>query len=313
MLQPFAKPLCTNDAYVDGKWIHTNESIANTEIARLRHEFVACKDHSRGCLWRNDAAAARTVSSLSYKWEPRGCRLNPITPIALPAWLRARDMRLIFVGDSTTTDFADGLTRCGGVFDSGMKDTVHIVRSDLLGVRKLQQNDKLSVEEALVSARKFWSNLDGIRIKQTDTIVLNAGAHWHGQKSSEEVQKLFARVAQVLWELQPRAVVFRTIVMGHNGCENFQRPFERITAKLRANLTSRYNWKDFDWLNTAIKRGFSEVWPPSRFHVLNTSMFSFRGDGHHDPPKDCLHYCVPGAADKTWGDLLTHHLREKFE
>lgn len=121
-------------------------------------------------------------------------------------------------------------------------------------------------------------------------------------------------VAQALWRIQPRAIIFRTTVMGHKDCERFETPFETLSREQRLELASLYNWANFSALNEHIIAAFREIWPSSRFFVLDVSPFELRGDGHADPRGawrghvDCLHYCVPSAATEWWSRLLVHVL-----
>ena len=251
--------------------------------------------------WRAPSSAgahAHAVEAMAWRWSPAGCRLAALSLEELPAWLAARHTRLVFGGTSLTTDWAEGLW-C--TYPSLGQTHLVAHRMNDAGVAK----ETAGSENAQATARERWRKY----LEHNDTLVIDAGAHWYG--TLERAHAAHLVLARALWELQPRAIIFRTTVQGHKGCARFTRPFTSLSAEQKAELASEYNWQSFGALNDVIIGAFSEVWPASRFHVLNISMFEFRGDGHAVPtlPRpDCLHYCSPGAASEWWGRLLAHVL-----
>lgn len=272
-------------------------------------------NHPRRCISRNEQEMARVADSLAWTWAPHGCRLYhnstdaPDTLADLPALLLKRGTRLRFFGDSINDDWALGM-RCSAS-DLRSSELVHSTRFDNLGVlKKSGHRVRFDANNSLDAIEDRWRSklASSGGLLASDTMVLDAGAHWTG--TAEDAFKAYRLVAQALWRLQPRTVIYRTTVMGHNRCENFTQPFARaiLTPALRKELSRLYNWNNFTALNEAIAAAFREVWPPGRFHVVNVSMFELRGDGHASPPHDCLHYCVPSAATEWWGRLLVHVL-----
>jgi hypothetical protein len=112
--------------------------------------------------------------------------------------------------------------------------------------------------------------------------------------------------------MKPAAVIFRTTVMGHQGCTDMFSPLDGTKLVQNKRMSSKYyNWASFSESNAAMIKAFEDVWPSERFRVLDVSMFEQRGDGHngHLPEggTDCLHYCVPGP-QLVWNQLLLHVL-----
>ena len=311
----------------------TEKGRAQIQLLRDQHERL--KDGNRACLWRNDSEAARVVASMNWDWKPAVCKLGDLSFENLPTWLKSRGAKLRFYGDSLNNDMALQLISRGGFLhnssvpvDMALHDSSFLVnsyRKDHLGA--LAAASLIEVQEKSKGGMEsFLDELDlpdvpwaDENISSADILVLNAGAHW--SKSVEHTRVAFTKVARELWELpqhkQPRAVIFRTTVMGHDKCAEFLNPLqaEEVAENKRASK-HQYNWRSFSASNAAIIQAFKDVWPAERFRALDISMFEQRGDGHNAPHNgkqgvglDCLHYCVPGPS-MVWNQLLLHVLSQ---
>eukprot|EP00041_Stephanoeca_diplocostata_P018289 m.381908 g.381908 ORF g.381908 m.381908 type:complete len:474 (-) comp20970_c1_seq19:2037-3458(-) len=246
-------------------------SIAATDaglrrVQHLKKAFAACSDHPRACLIKHNATgAARVVQSMNWRWRPTTCALTDMSFEALPAWLKARSANLWFVGDSLNADMGEQLS-CylkHTAAPAEIQKRIRVVRMDRLGASPAHRE-------------KPWGALG---ITPSDIVVLNAGAHWYGDVKNS--QAAFQNVSKIILnDVNPRAVLFRTTVMGHHRCEAFLHPFATLRSTERDTLASKYNWRTFDDLNRKIADAFLATWPPEKFRVLDVSMFELRGDGH---------------------------------
>merc|ERR1712187_475929 len=85
------------------------------------------------------------------------------------------------------------------------------------------------------STERSWESLG---IKPQDILVVNAGSHWWG--SVQDASGAFLNQSKRLLTLGPRAVVFRTTVMGHRNCNEFVVPFKELSKEEKAKLSSKY-------------------------------------------------------------------------
>jgi len=276
------------------------------ELEKMQSQYAHCKTHQRACLWSE--SGARDLASMNWAWRPTGCKLSPLSFESLPAWLLRRKARLLFYGDSLNDDMAKGLM-C-----RLQQEDEHLIRSwrkDNLGSVESRSGFGLANGVHFVSqdlSALAWAGED---ITSNDILVLNAGAHWWSPV--EKAHRAFLSVAKQLWELpaKPKAVIFRTTVMGHHGCESHFYPIQDMAAQneVAQQSSDMYNWANFTGLNAAIIEAFRLVWPPDKFFVLDVSMFENRADGHavhaENGESDCLHYCMPGAP-MVWNELLMH-------
>ena len=124
-----------------------------------------------------------------------------------------------------------------------------------------------------------------------------AGAHW--TKTPEQAGKIFKLIARAIKTVLPTSVVvFRSNVMGHNGCHKFSKPSAVAQG-------TQYNWRDFGAYNSAVIEAF-EAEGVANFFMMDLSMYEQRGDGHVTYG-DCLHYCTPGPPD-LWNQQILFHI-----
>lgn len=245
-------------------------------------------------------AEQRVADSMAWKWQPTGCQLHAFDADHLNNVLDGK-RHIHFVGDSLNDDMAASLKALG-------IKTVTAVRMDYLG----QDPEGSSSPEGIYESWKdILDNQLKYDSKRGDIIVFNVGAHWN--KPADKTALLMKQIAQEVSKLVPGNIIFRTTVMGHDGCENFRGPLDHLKADQREGFANKYNWMTFDETNQAVITAFSESMG-DRFHVLDVSMFEMRPDGHVQGKEgktgnDCLHYCVPGPID-TWNHLLYHQLLE---
>ena len=124
-----------------------------------------------------------------------------------------------------------------------------------------------------------------------------AGAHW--TKTPEQAGKIFKLIARAIKTVLPTSVVvFRSNVMGHDGCHKFSKPSAVAQG-------TQYNWRDFGAYNSAVIEAF-EAEGVANFFMMDLSMYEQRGDGHVTYG-DCLHYCTPGPPD-LWNQQILFHI-----
>jgi len=105
--------------------------------------------------------------------------------------------------------------------------------------------------------------------------------------------------------------VYRTSVPGHGNCtESTTVPLANASEFARLHVP-RYQWHLVDGFNNYTKQTFSHLRNykgKNNWMVLDVNpMTILRPDGHLEPPRDCLHYKLPGPNDY-WNHLLYSNL-----
>lgn len=141
-------------------------------------------------------------------------------------------------------------------------------------------------------------------VLQCRILMLSTSPHW--EKNSQG--KYHAMVQNVLSFLQRSfhgiKVFVRSSIPGHPNCEKAQGPYLEHSYR---HEETWYNWDEFSDHNKMWKAGIDSL-GDNRFAFFDVaSMSALRPDGHLDPPRDCLHYCLPGLIDH-WNFLLMAHI-----
>jgi hypothetical protein len=96
-------------------------------------------------------------------------------------------------------------------------------------------------------------------------------------------------------------IFFRTTVPGHVHCGNHHIP---LSNHSQFEATSQFSWNKFELYNEYARQ---RVRNNSDWFELNVNpMTVLRPDGHR-PPRDCLHYMLPGPPD-WWNHLMYSNL-----
>ena len=140
--------------------------------------------------------------------------------------------------------------------------------------------------------------------EQNTYLVLNAGAHWHGN-----VNEYAIMVLNVLKHLHSnfngKRVFYRASSHGHTGCLNVSVPHHT-----EDNIKQKFlfNRRLFEHFNAIWKYEISRL-DDERFVYLDTfSISADRADSHVKGVKnDCFHSCLPGVIDY-WNILLMSHV-----
>jgi hypothetical protein len=293
-------------------------------LTALRTTYRRCESLMptvRRCLFQpegNGQQAARALAAMNFDWVPETCELDEkLTFDTLPAWLEARQTKLTFLGDSVGVDMAETLA-CR--LPPEKEHLVKAVRSDYLGTESYLNASLLEVDSRSFSRR--WAEYIVKNIASGDVVVLNAASHFH-DIGYDKTRAAFLKMAQDILKLplgrKPRAILYRTAVMGHADCEHRYSPLGD-TALIETSKKSRkmFNWGRFGEINAAIIDALAEVLPANFFRVVDVSMFDRRADGHvaaiegKNVKLDCLHYCKPGP-QMAWNRLLLHVLSRMEE
>jgi len=130
--------------------------------------------------------------------------------------------------------------------------------------------------------------------------VANTGAHTTG---AEVFQRDFDAFVDLMDTIRHGndIVFFRTTVPGHVHCGNHHIP---LSNHSQFEATSQLSWNKFELYNEYARQ---RVRNNSDWFELNVNpMTVLRPDGHR-PPRDCLHYMLPGPPD-WWNHLMYSNL-----
>ncbi|CAI7792305.1 unnamed protein product [Closterium sp. NIES-54] len=129
-------------------------------------------------------------------------------------------------------------------------------------------------------------------------LVLNRGAHW------VETPLFIAELNHTLTTVRAAApnllIIYRSAATGHTNCTRDSVPSIGILDPSEM----LYHWGDFTKQNEEARKLVEDV---GGVFMDIVPMTVGRPDGHQEPPRDCLHYCLPGPPDE-WLKLLYHVL-----
>ena len=275
-----------------------------------------------------------------YRWQPTGCHLEPLSVASWCAALGGRN--LLFVGDSlmeqTFRSLVLRLQALGDGFHARQKttdarSTCRRTRSytALPGCTRATELCACKGEPGGPSIIRYVSNgaLDphsdpttkcrrccpfnataGPFFDEFQVFVLNtmSGDRGHVARAARDVRAVAEAAGS-----HP-LVIYRTITLGHVGCENFSRPIETEEEALAVQRRhARYGWHDFERRSDAAARTFSKELDAITLDVR--PLLLARADAHmaaRSPQEnggyDCLHWCQPGPLD-TLSDMLQDILR----
>ena len=177
--------------------------------------------------------------------------------------------------------------------------------SNYLSNETLQKDFALSLIEDKYTWETFDSGIGSSFVQDmTDPgiyLVLNTGAHWHGNIKGYGIMVL--NILSYLQEnFRGKRVFYRATGHGHTGCKDVAGPLKSIP---KGNQNVSYNWRLFEHYNAIWKYELMRL-NDDRFVYLDTFAISEdRADSHSMSifKTDCLHYCLPGVVD-FWNLLL---------
>ncbi|GFH44518.1 hypothetical protein CTEN210_00992 [Chaetoceros tenuissimus] len=305
-------PFCIEDKYRIGKWVQQES----------RKTFNACQwNQHRNCIFEEQQqprGKKRIENSMQWNWIPDACKLHDFNETHLMQLLIQRRARIFYVGDSLNEDMAISM-KCMLSNETnilGDHELVHTIRNDLLGCPGKDDQDfgTKSYCSNLTQVLHVWKGyISTFNITDQDIIVMNTGAHWHGDPKNAAIA--FSNIANAISLAFKGLVVVRTTVMGHEKCDSFDDMpiFLRSNSTLKNTTNLPYNWANFDTLNDMVSKAIKQS-DLENYDTLYIDMFEERPDGHYeginDTP-DCLHYCVPGPIN-WWNRLLYHILIRYF-
>lgn len=283
--------------------------------------------------------------SASYYWAPDECDLVPFFHEGFCEALNGRS--ILFVGDSTQNQMFESLVGQvnGHVSLSPTapflpSSRVAICPNDPLTGRQIEaafvRNDHLTVDNPdpgtaplNVMQAHCQAKDRGIRypwvqfLDEFDVVVFNTGLHPVGSfKRFEEINR--AAVTALDDMGYKGQLIFRNAIPGHTNCQEEARATSGDstggkTAKQPffpkdGNFSmfeafndpqwSSYHWDDMSEYNQIAKK----IWSEAGATIIDgTEALRLRPDGHMKPPKDCLHYSLPGPPD-LWSLLLFNTL-----
>lgn len=307
----------------DVEWVRGEEAETAGRVAHDTADQVV--------LQGRPAAEWRVREAAKYTWRTHSeCgQWGEMDARALSSKLSGR--RVLLVGDSlsATTFFSlrnhllqqkDGLP--GGVQDNdnpdfcaGRADHPKIAsRPRLLACGEVRAGNASFVyirDDALRTAAEPlvqfpglvslpWFDLVQAESTRPDVIVLNRGAHF------KETAAFTAELQTTLNQLRGAAphllIVYRSTPPGHAHCARLHKPL----SKRQNPAKLPFHWGDFAAQNNVARRLVKQV---GGVWLDVDPMTALRPDGHLSPPKDCLHYCLPGPPDE-WTRMLYHMIVE---
>jgi hypothetical protein len=234
-----------------------------------------------------------------WAWQPdsKTCPFTKMTAAALCSTMQSFGLsRLMMVGDSLTALMFKSLENSLLKNVCGQEEyhTEFFVKCpdgptlELVFIR----NDFLSTQPwGCFAATPMPWVYEYLSSMAPTLLVLNTGLHFHNltyykQHFDHIVQRINSSAFQVRTQ---DIVAYRTSVPGHTSCSQNTKP---------------YNWNAVKDFNTYTKQILADT------KVLVLDVFPItplRPDGHKNPPKDCLHYSLPGPPD-WWNHLLITQL-----
>jgi hypothetical protein len=142
---------------------------------------------------------------------------------------------------------------------------------------------------------------------QRTLFIANFGPHIHEKITFQlRMQDFFNWMVQHLSD-STDIIVFRTSVPGHYQCTRDAHPLANDTQFFLGN--DHYDWNKMQSYNEFAIELLESANHPN-WHILDVfPMTILRPDGHLDPPRDCLHYHLPGPPD-WWNHLLYSQLQD---
>ncbi|GJP34050.1 hypothetical protein CLOM_g18522 [Closterium sp. NIES-68] len=134
----------------------------------------------------------------------------------------------------------------------------------------------------------------------TSILVINRGAHYRGD--SQFIPQLNKTLSIVRAAAPDLLIIYRSTPPGHAHCDRLKTPLRKRQNPMKLP----YHWGDFGAQNAVAKQLVEGV---GGVFLDVDPMTVLRPDGHLDPPRDCLHYCLPGPPDE-WIRLLYHMLKD---
>ena len=259
-----------------------------------------------------------------YDWVPENkcCDFTPFTLKDMCSTFQRHNIsNILFWGDSLTESFFStlvGLMKANKTIaqheyyracadeKGGYTLTIRLAFSSYFDLDGHDWNEERKAKAKYpydVWKAKNMENLDifTTHIPSTDLLIMNSGA-WFYNVTLFESKML--RMSSFLRANYSGRIIYRTTPSGHPGCENYTSPFKTLRPPLEL-ARDKYGWNKFATFDNIAVSIFSQL---PRFHLLDVvPMTSLRGDGHADPPKDCLHYHLPGVVD-WWTFLLQQEL-----
>lgn len=260
-----------------------------------------CPDFYHLCARRSDADLARTKALSMWDWQPAECTLPPFNGDAFYARFLQSNVTLLMVGDSITQEHYVSLTcqlskhivtrtegdpplRLTAVLASGATINYvrnnHLVHADTHLVLHTRHADATDDQYPWVTHLPSSSH---------DVLILNTGAHWADKMSIMSIHNVLDHLAAHF----KGVVIYRGAHEGYDHCEQHSSP---VAAH---DVPTNYNWGLLalynDHWRTAIRRLRRKGHP--FFYVDVATPLRHRPDARSNPPRDCLHVCMPGPID----------------
>jgi hypothetical protein len=303
---------CTNN---DGRWIFQNNSINATNWKSLEKSVgYSCEKFKffHFCSRKDEKSLNRVYQSLLYEWKPYCDQTERFNPEIFINKLGTRNLTLI--GDSITQEHAVSLyCLLGEYILTNIFSNQDQIKWENEGKRdrsmlRFQLKSKSVVtyyrHDRLAELHTYKPSANYINIlSQSNIVVFNSMLHWKGKNQSElliEYKKVSDGIMEDIRLNYPNLnVIYRTTYSGSSNCENNDNPID-----YKLNYTGIYNWNQVPNYNNIWRELANDPLYSNQLRILDVElMMSYRPDGHSSPPRDCLHYCLPGPIDH-WNDLL---------
>lgn len=299
-----------NCNYTKGYWNRT------TNYVNLG-QFGTYSDHVNTEEWMQQDA----IEAAKWDWmvnDTEECSLQSFHPEAFCQVLK--NQNILFVGDSITHLHVNSLWHLMNSTGESYAQYLHgntLLPTGELLIRKIcggklkisyARSDLLTVGTDIFRKGTTVAVPWTVHLNEYAIIVLNAAAHFH---AIPPYKTAIERVTTYLKENYNGTIVYRTSPRGHLGCKRDSKVIPTDTSLDASPYFSgsrKYNryYSRFHEFNRIA---------PSHFKHLNNSiildvarMTEYRPDSHLKPPKDCLHYILPGAIDQ-WNWLLFNALK----
>eukprot|EP00539_Tryblionella_compressa_P006937 CAMPEP_0178765496 /NCGR_PEP_ID=MMETSP0744-20121128/18484_1 /TAXON_ID=913974 /ORGANISM="Nitzschia punctata, Strain CCMP561" /LENGTH=421 /DNA_ID=CAMNT_0020420999 /DNA_START=30 /DNA_END=1295 /DNA_ORIENTATION=- len=328
-----------------GQWVYRNDSGWSYKTP-IRVDGAGKADIVFRSQVRGNTAGMTFLPVTSWMWnEDSDCeihRLKGKDEFCRVVFRRLKIRRLFFVGDSLTYMFLESMWKllghtddpgkqfapfhrtidCGNGVGSSNASTsqflldVAYVRNDFL-TNQTQKKGCPSPELNKDGLCNAWFHEYSNGTSDKTLLIVNTGLHVHGQATFEQVFDDFVDTIEDSHRTND-IIVYRTAVPGHEDCRQFNAPLSNYS---QYRPSTKYDWDKVEGYNRyAVEKIFNLTKNPystnadgetskMNWMVLDVyPMTVLRPDGHR-PPRDCLHYYLPGPPD-WWTHLLFSNLMD---
>jgi len=316
--------------YIQGEW--QKDNLDKVDKVEEFETVTGCKFYDNWgvhlCYKRNNSEFVRGREIASWKWNSKCSSLEAFNDTVMAELLTNRNV--LFVGDSITQEHFYELecmlwqqldlnktrvlrntvrrntyrstTEVKAAKDAyalKSNSTIYYIRSDYF-----VHNSKYTIQLNESDEQDFntlWATLS----KEVDILILNIGCHlppkWNLSLAIENVLQYLLHLRVHNPKL---TIIYRTSLSGARDCYNY-------TSPSLPKSNNAYNWNLLDYYDNKWLHKVKEIWKGEWLWLNITHLSNYRSEARSDPPRDCLHFCIPGPI-RTWNQILYNMLLNKI-